>query len=61
MKYNVTYVKEITYQTTVEAKNRDDAIQVWGSDPYNQNEKIIQVVQREPNADVHDPRDLVIH
>ena len=52
MKYNVTYVKEITYQTTVEAENRDDAIQVWGSDLYNQNEKIIQVVQREPNVDV---------
>tara|TARA_R100000773_G_C4209428_1_gene109359 strand:+ start:350 stop:535 length:186 start_codon:yes stop_codon:yes gene_type:complete len=61
MKYNVTYVKEITYQTTVEAENRDDAIQVWGSDPYNQNEKIIKVVQKEPSADVHDPRDLVIH
>ena len=61
MKYNVTYVKEITYQTTVEAENRADAIQVWGSDPYNQNEKIIKVVQREPNADVHDPRDLVIY
>ena len=52
MKYNVTYVKEITYQTTVEAENRDDAIQVWGSDPYNQNEKIIQVIHKEPNADI---------
>ncbi len=56
MKYNVTYVKEITYQTTVEAENRDDAIQVWGSALDGQNvvepERIIKVIEREPNVDV---------
>ena len=47
-KYTVTFVKEITYRTTVEADCKSDALQVWGSDPYGYNEEAIAVTIGEP-------------
>ena len=55
MEYNITYVKEITYQTTVEAKDKDDALQVWGSNPSYQDETIIGVNITDPTINVKDP------
>ena len=42
-KYHITFVKEITYEATVEAEHDGEALEIWSADPFGHNEKAVSV------------------
>lgn len=63
MKYEITYTKELTYSTVIEAEDKEDAFQIWASNPSSyQDEVLVKTRETEARVNVHEPhKQLVVN
>lgn len=62
MEYTITYTKELTYVTIIEAEDKEDALHIWCSTPSYQDEMLVTTRETEPKVNVHEPhKQLVVN
>ena len=63
MKYEITYTKELTYSSVIEAEDEEDAFHIWASDPSSyRDEVLVKTRETEARVNVHEPhKQLVVN